>query len=52
MEACIMPYVDHFVIAVRNHYWHISGGRPISTRDFHIVTTELDARRLVVQPKA
>ncbi|HEY2076258.1 MAG TPA: hypothetical protein VGH53_07965 [Streptosporangiaceae bacterium] len=44
--------MDHFVIAVRNHYWHISGGRPISTRDFHIVTTELDARRLVVQPKA
>ena len=43
MEACIMPYVDHFVIAVRNHYWHISGGRPISTRDFRIATTELDA---------
>jgi hypothetical protein len=43
MEACIMPYVDHFVIAVRNHYWHISGGRPITARDFHIATTELDA---------
>jgi hypothetical protein len=43
MEACIMPQVDHFVIAVRNHYWHISGGRPISTRDLHIATTELDA---------
>ena len=28
MEARIMPYVDHFVIAVRNRYWHISGGRP------------------------
>jgi hypothetical protein len=43
MEACIMPYVNHLVIAVRNHYWHTSGGRPISTRDFRIVTTELDA---------
>jgi hypothetical protein len=43
MEACIMPYVDYLVIAVRNHYWHTSGGRPINTRDFHIVTTELDA---------
>jgi hypothetical protein len=43
MEACIMPSVDHFVIAVRNHCWHISAGRPISTRDFHIATAELDA---------
>jgi hypothetical protein len=43
MEACIMPYVDHLVIAERNNYWHTSGGRPISTRDFRIVTTELDA---------
>jgi hypothetical protein len=41
--TCIIPYVDRLVIAVRNHYWHTSGGRPIGTRDFHIVTTELDA---------
>jgi hypothetical protein len=43
MEACLMPYVDYLVIAVRNNYWFMNGGRPTSTPDFNLVATELDA---------
>lgn len=45
MEACVMPYVDYLVIAVRNEYKSLDNkkGAPRINPDFSLVTSELDA---------
>ena len=45
MEACVMPYVDFLVLAVRNEYrsWDKKKGTPRVRLDFGSVTAELDA---------
>ncbi len=45
MEACLMPYVDYLVIAVRNEYKSLDRKNAVVkvNQDFKLVTSELDA---------